>query len=66
MSSDGTGRNNPYNVPYNEWWYYNKRWNKPDFIDDIIIQCVESKYTHTLTMPGKVEFTVICCNAEQF
>ena len=47
ISSDETGDNNPYNVPYNEWWYYNKGWNKPDYIDDIIIQCVESKYVQS-------------------
>ena len=45
ISVDYCGDNNPYNVPYNEWWYYNKGWNKPDDIDDIIIQCVESKYS---------------------
>ena len=43
-STDGSGNNDPHNVPSNDWWYWNNGWNRANGIDDIIIQLVESKY----------------------
>ena len=42
-SADNTGSKNPECVPSDRWYYRNNGWESSD-IDDIIVQCVESKY----------------------
>ena len=50
ISIDGTGDDMPYNVPNDEWWYFDNGWKKPTGSDDIIIRCVQkSKYRRSFS-----------------
>ena len=45
-----TGGYSPYNVPSNEWQYWDYEWKKPTGSDDIIIRCVQkSKYCRSFS-----------------